>query len=40
LSGRSLTAAQREQLEFRMPLLPYASWIALAFLVLVIGLMA
>ncbi|MGH6932092.1 MAG: amino acid permease [Dongiaceae bacterium] len=37
---RSLTAAQREQLEFRMPLFPYASWIALAFLVLVIGLMA
>ena len=37
---RSLTAAQREQLEFRMPLFPYASWIVLAFLVLVIGLMA
>ena len=37
---RSLTAAQREQLEFRMPVFPYASWIALAFLVLVIGLMA
>lgn len=37
---RSLTAVQREQLEFRMPLFPYASWIVLAFLVLVIGLMA
>ncbi|RDD82975.1 amino acid permease [Dyella tabacisoli] len=37
---RNLTAAERDGLVFRMPFYPYGSWIALAFLVLVIGLMA
>ncbi|MFC4763805.1 amino acid permease [Dyella koreensis] len=37
---RSLSDAERQRLVFRMPLYPYASWVALAFLVLVIGLMA
>ena len=37
---QSLGPAERERLVFRMPLYPYASWLALAFLVLVIGLMA
>ncbi len=37
---RSMTAAEREQLAYRMPLFPHASWLALAFLVLVVGLMA
>ena len=37
---RSLSATQREQLAFRMPFYPYSSWLALAFLVLVVGLMA
>lgn len=37
---RSLSDAERQRLVFRMPFYPYASWLALAFLVLVIGLMA
>ncbi len=37
---RSLTETQRERLAFRMPFYPYSSWLALAFLALVIGLMA
>ncbi len=37
---RSLSATERERLTFRMPLYPYASWLALAFLAFVIGLMA
>ena len=37
---RSLSEAERDRLVFRMPLFPYASWLALAFLVLVVGLMA
>ena len=37
---RSLSGTQRERLAFRMPLYPYSSWLALAFLALVIGLMA
>jgi len=37
---RSLSDAAREQLVFRMPFFPYASYLALAFLALVIGLMA
>jgi amino acid transporter, AAT family len=37
---RSLSATQRERLAFRMPFYPYSSWLALAFLALVIGLMA
>lgn len=37
---KSLSAPERAALAFRMPLFPYASWIALAFLALVIGLMA
>ena len=36
---RSLSEAQRSQLVFRMPFFPYASYLALAFLVLVVGLM-
>ncbi|MBT2118396.1 amino acid permease [Dyella sp. LX-66] len=36
----SLSDAAREQLVFRMPFFPYASYLALAFLVLVVGLMA
>ncbi|SFL19464.1 amino acid permease [Lysobacter sp. cf310] len=35
-----LSAEQRAGLEFKMPLYPIGSWIALAFLVLVVGLMA
>jgi AAT family amino acid transporter len=37
---RGLSAAERDRLVFRMPFYPYASWFALAFLVLVTGLMA
>lgn len=37
---RSLSDAQRSQLVFRMPFFPYASYLALAFLLLVVGLMA
>lgn len=37
---RSLSDAAREQLVFRMPFFPYASYLALAFLLLVVGLMA
>ena len=37
---RSLSDAERSRLAFRMPFYPYASWLALAFLVLVIGVMA
>ncbi|SFS17751.1 amino acid/polyamine/organocation transporter, APC superfamily (TC 2.A.3) [Dyella sp. OK004] len=37
---KSLSDAERQRLVFRMPFYPYASWLALAFLVLVIGLMA
>jgi AAT family amino acid transporter len=37
---RSLSEAELGRLSFRMPFFPYASWLALAFLVLVIGLMA
>ena len=36
---RSLSEAQRSQLVFRMPFFPYASYLALAFLLLVVGLM-
>lgn len=37
---RGLSAAERGKLAFRMPFWPYGSWIALAFLALVIALMA
>ena len=37
---RGLSDAERDRLVFRMPFYPYASWLALAFLVLVIGVMA
>jgi AAT family amino acid transporter len=37
---RTLSPAQLSSLEHRMPLFPYGSYIALAFLVLVVGLMA
>lgn len=37
---RGLSLVERDQLTFRMPLYPYATWFALAFLVLVTGLMA
>jgi amino acid transporter, AAT family len=37
---RGLSETEREQLTFRMPFYPYGSWFALAFLALVIGLMA
>lgn len=37
---RTLNPAQLSALEHRMPLFPYGSYIALAFLVLVVGLMA
>lgn len=36
----SLSATERKALAFKMPFWPYGSWIALAFLALVIGLMA
>lgn len=37
---KNLSETEREQLAFRMPFYPYGSWYALAFLALVIGLMA
>ncbi|WP_266169113.1 amino acid permease [Dyella subtropica] len=37
---RCLSEAEGQRLVFRMPFYPYASWLALAFLLLVIGLMA
>ncbi|GLC97342.1 hypothetical protein Tamer19_67510 [Cupriavidus sp. TA19] len=37
---RSLSAAERKALAFRMPFWPYGSYIALAFLALVVALMA
>ena len=37
---RGLSPAQRSKLAFRMPFWPYGSWIALAFLGLVVALMA
>jgi AAT family amino acid transporter len=37
---RSLSGTERQRLAFRMPFYPYSSWVALAFLALVIGLMA
>ena len=37
---KSLSETERERLAFRMPFYPYSSWLALAFLVLVVGLMA
>lgn len=37
---RRLSDVERDRLKFRMPFYPYASWFALAFLVLVTGLMA
>ncbi|WP_266159878.1 amino acid permease [Dyella silvatica] len=37
---RRLSAIECDRLAFRMPFYPYGSWIALAFLLLVIGLMA
>ena len=37
---KSLSPEERKALVFRMPFWPYGSWIALAFLALVIGLMA
>lgn len=36
----TLSAIERQNLTFRMPLWPYGSWFALAFLALVIGVMA
>lgn len=36
----SLAPAQERALRFRMPFWPYGSWVALTFLVLVVGLMA
>src|ERR1700744_3827838 len=39
-SRRRLSEVERERLAFRMPFYPYGSWFALAFLALVIGLMA
>jgi AAT family amino acid transporter len=35
-----LSAEERARLAFKMPMYPVASWVALAFLVLVVGLMA
>ena len=37
---KSLSGTERDRLAFRMPFYPYSSWLALAFLALVIGLMA
>jgi amino acid transporter, AAT family len=37
---RGLSSAESERLAFRMPFYPWSSWLALAFLALVIGLMA
>jgi len=37
---QGLSQVERSRLVFRMPFYPYASWLALAFLVLVVGLMA
>ena len=37
---KSLSGTERERLAFRMPFYPYGSWLALAFLALVIVLMA
>jgi len=37
---KSLSGTDRDRLAFRMPFYPYSSWFALAFLALVIGLMA
>ena len=37
---RSLNKVEQDALVFRMPFYPYASWLALAFLVLVTGVMA
>ncbi|QRX84171.1 amino acid permease [Glaciimonas sp. PAMC28666] len=37
---KSLSSSERKALAFKMPFWPYGSWIALAFLALVIGLMA
>lgn len=37
---KSLSGTERERLTFHMPFYPYGSWLALAFLALVIGLMA
>lgn len=37
---RHLSPAQQAELAFRMPFAPYSSWFALAFLALVVGLMA
>ncbi|MGJ7902094.1 amino acid permease [Lysobacter sp. 1R34A] len=37
---KALSAEERARLAFRMPMYPVASWVALAFLVLVVGLMA
>ena len=37
---RGLSDVERSRLVFRMPFYPYASWLALAFLALVVGLMA
>jgi AAT family amino acid transporter len=37
---RSLAYDERGRLVFRMPFYPYSSWLTLAFLTLVIGLMA
>jgi amino acid transporter, AAT family len=36
---RNLSKTERESLTFRMPFYPYGSWLALAFLALVLGLM-
>ncbi|CAB3803329.1 Proline-specific permease ProY [Paraburkholderia caffeinitolerans] len=35
-----LSASEKRNLKFRMPFYPYGSWIALTFLVIVVGLMA
>jgi AAT family amino acid transporter len=37
---RSLSRTERERLTFHLPFYPYGSWFALAFLALVVGLMA
>jgi amino acid transporter, AAT family len=37
---KSLSGTERDRLAFRMPFYPYSSWLALAFLALVIVLMA
>jgi len=40
LDNQTLSGTERDRLAFRMPFYPYSSWLALAFLALVIVLMA